>query len=192
MGKFQAKLKSDTLTVSDFTTEMCQYLQPLLCGEYSAARRQKFLDSPFDMYEKMDKISVISHCADDDSRFDFVRNGNLWKLAFIECITLPVSDMNVFPYSEFMPLDEKELHIRKEKEVSQLVYFYLKFKELVGKTKALEIFCDGKGEYLCARSWVPFYSDSLSYIAYSAWCEYRIRKCGYSRISRKQMRSGNI
>lgn len=69
-GEFQAKLKNDTFTVSDFTTEMCQYLQPLLCGEYSAARRQKFLDSPFDMYEKMGKISVISHCADDDYCFD--------------------------------------------------------------------------------------------------------------------------
>lgn len=173
-NEFQVKLKNDTLTVSDFTTEMCQYLKPLLCGEHSAARRQKFLDSPFDIYEGVNKVSVVSHCADDDYRFDFLLNGISWKLAFIECITLPVFGINVFPYSEFLSLDKKELHIRREKEISQLVYFYLKFKELVGKTKAIEMFYDGKSEYVCARSWVPFYSDSLSYIAYAAWYESRI------------------
>lgn len=172
--EFQEKLKYDTLTVSDFTTEMCAYLQPLLCGEHSASRRQKFLDAPYDVYVGVDRISVVSHCPDDDYRFDFFCDGNQWKIAFIECITLPVFDMDVVPYSKFMPLDKKELHIRREKEITQLVYFYLKFKELVGREKALTMFYDGKGEYICARSWVPFYSDSLSYIAYSAWYECRI------------------
>lgn len=82
--------------------------------------------------------------------------------------------MNHFPYSEFVPLGKKELHIRREKEISQFVYFYLKFKELAGREKALACVSDGKGEYICARSWVPFYSDRLSYIAYSAWYECRI------------------
>lgn len=173
-NEFQEKLQHNTLTFSDFTTEMCAYLQPLLCGEHSASRRQKFLDSPYDIYEGVDRISVVSHCTDDDYRFDFYPDGISWKLAFIECITLPVFDMDVFPYAKFVPLDKKELHIRREKEISQLVSFYLKFKELVGKAKALTMFYDGKGEYVCARSWVPFYSDRLSYIAYSAWYECRI------------------
>lgn len=172
---FREKLRNDTLKAGDFTAEMCAYLQPLLCGEQSASRRKKFLDSPYEIYEYSDKkISVISHCADDDYRFDFLAGGGVWKLAFIECITLPVSDINAVPYAEFMPLDKKELHIRREKEITRLVYFYLKFRELVGKAKALSMFYDGKGEYVCARSWVPFYSDKLSYIAYAAWCECRI------------------
>lgn len=121
-----------------------------------------------------DRVSVVLHCADDDYRFDFLLDGILWKLAFVECITLPVYDLNIFPYTEFAPLGKKELHIRREKEISQFVYFYLKFKELVGKEKALAYVSDGKGEYICARSWVPFYSDRLSYIAYFAWYECRI------------------
>lgn len=172
--EFQEKLKHDTLTAADFTTEMRVFLQPLLCGEHTAQRRQKYLDSSYDIYEGVDRISVVSHCADDDYRFDFLSNGTSWQLAFIECITLPVSDMNVFPYSEFRPLDKKELWIRREKEISQQVYFYLKFRELVGKEKALACFHDGKGEFLCAKSWVPFYRDRLSYIAYCAWYESRI------------------
>jgi len=171
---FQEKLKDDTLTEADFTTEMCTYLQPLLCGEHSASRRQKFLDAPYDVYAGANKISVVSHCPDDDYRFDFSCDGTSCKLAFIECITLPVLGMDVVPYSKFMPLDKKELFIRREKEISQLVHYYLKFKELLGKEKALTIFYDGKGEYLCARSWVPFYSDRLSYVAYSVWYECRI------------------
>lgn len=171
---FQAKLKCDTLTASDFTAEMGKFLQPLLCGERSALRRQKFLDSSYDIYERSGKISVISHCADDDYRFDFLLDGTAWRLAFIECITLPISDIDALPYTKFIPLEGKEFHIRREKEISRLVYFYLKFKELVGKENALALLHDGDGEFICARSWVPFYEDSLSYIAYSAWYESRI------------------
>ena len=173
-SSFQEKLKFDTLTASDFTAEMGKFLQPLLCGERSAFRRQKFLDSPYDIYEGSEKVSVISHCADDDYRFDFLFDGIAWKLAFIECITLPISDIDALPYTKFTPLEGKELHIRREKEISRLVYFYLKFKELTGKEKALAMLQDGDGEFICARSWVPYYSDNLSYIAYSAWYESRI------------------
>lgn len=94
------------------------------------------------------RVSVVLHCADDDYRFDFLSDGVLWKLAFIECITLPVYDIEYLPYTDFASLGKKELHIRREKEITQLVYFYLKFKKLVGKEKALACVSDGKGEYI--------------------------------------------
>lgn len=172
--EFQEKCRQDMLTDCDFTAEMRAYLKPLLCGEQAATRRQKYLDSSYDIYEGVDKISVVSHCADDDYRFDFSLTGSSWQLAFVECITLPVFHIDRVPYSGFVPLDKKELHIRREKEISQTVNFYLKFKELVGREKACAMFHDGKGEYLCARSWVPFYHGRLSYIAYATWCECRI------------------
>ena len=173
-NEFRNKLKYDILKESDFTAEMRAFLQPLLCGECSAARRRKFLEAPYDVYENDGGISVVLHCPDDDYRLDFSCDGFSWRLAFMECITLPVSGMEAVPYSEFVPLGKKEVFIRREKEISRLVHFYLKFKELVSKEKALTMFYDGKGEYLCARSWVPFYNDELSYIAYSAWYESRI------------------
>lgn len=33
---------------------------------------------------------------------------------------------------------------------------------------------DGNGEKIGAKSWVPFYSERLAYIAYAAWIENRI------------------
>jgi|GEM_PF-1391217 len=172
--EFRKKIKDDTLTESDFAAEMRAFLQPLLCGERAAARRRKFLEAPYDVYESARGISVVLHCLDDDYRLDFSCDSFSWRLAFMECITLPVLGMEAVPYSEFAPLGKKEAFIRREKEISQLIRFYLKFKELVGKEEALMMFCDGRGEFLCARSWVPFYSDGLSYIAYCAWYESRM------------------
>lgn len=150
--EFQEKLEQDLITESDFTAEMGAYLSPLLCGEAAVPRRRKFLEAPYEIYEGTERILVVLHCPDDDYRFDFLFDGISWKLAFVECITLPVYDMDIFPYTEFAPLGKKELHIRREKEITQYVYFYLKFKELVGREKALACFSDGKGEYICARS----------------------------------------
>lgn len=117
--EFREKLEHDTFTAADFSAEMCAYLQPFLCGEHSAFRRQKYLNAPYDIYKSVKGMSVISHCADDDYRFDFVSDGILWKLTFIECITLPVYDMDMLPYSEFVPLEKKELHIRRENSESK-------------------------------------------------------------------------
>jgi hypothetical protein len=44
----------------------------------------------------------------------------------------------------------------------------------LGKQEALKMFLDGSGEFLGAKSWVPFYSDKKTYIAYVAWIENRI------------------
>lgn len=55
-----------------------------------------------------------------------------------------------------------------------MIYFYNQFKNLLGKQKAMEMFYDGAGEVLGARSWVPFFDVPRSYIAYAAWMENRI------------------
>lgn len=172
--EFCSKMRHDKLEPDDFVAEMQPFLSVFLCGSGAEKRREKFLSAPYKVLTGNEKQSVITHCTDDDYRFDFVQAGNTWVLAFIECITLPVADIAPLPYADFKDLPEKEPQIRSEKEISRLVFFYNRFKELQGKQKALEMFCDGQGESLCARSWVPFYSDRRSYIAYAAWMESRI------------------
>lgn len=167
-NSFRQKLEQDTLTDADFAAETAPLLHQLLCGEGAAPRRQKFAAAPADIHMTADRISVICRCPDDDYRFDF-RAG---KLVFIECITLPVRD--IVPGCTLPPLPEKESRIRAEKEISRMVWHYLQFKKLAGREKAMEMFRDGAGEVLCARSWVPFYTDRLACIAYAAWTECRI------------------
>lgn len=168
---FCNKMRADVLNDDDFADEMRIFLRSFLCGSDATQRRSKFLVSPYDIYETDTKCSVIVHCSDDDYRFDFSLVKNRWKLSFIECITLPVSDLSVVPYMAFRPLPKKEAEIRREKEISKLIYFYNEFKKLVGRQKAMEMLFDGAGEFLGAKSWVPFFNERLSYIAYAAWME---------------------
>lgn len=174
--EFCDKMRQDKLCDSDFTDEMRVLLRSVLCGPDAGQRRQKFLSSPYEIYKNDTKYSVILHCPDDDYRFDFSLSESKWQLSFIECITLPVHDISVLPYTDFKVLPKKEAEIRGEKEISKLIFFYNQFKKLVGRQKAIEMFHDGAGEFLCAKSWVPFFDDRLSYIAYAAWMENRI--CG--------------
>lgn len=173
-NSFRDKMRKDELCDCDFTKEMQQLLSPLLCGSAATQRRNKFISSPFETYKNGSKISILVHCSDDDYRFDFVESETRWKLAFIECISLPVSDIKSLPYIDFAELPDKEIAIRKEKDISRTIFMYNKFKEMLGQEEATKIFMDGQGEFICARSWVPFYSDNLSYIAYAAWMENRI------------------
>jgi hypothetical protein len=47
---------------------------------------------------------------------------------------------------------------------------------MFGVDEALSWFKDGAGEFLCAKSWVPYYKDPKAFIAFSAWIENRINK----------------
>lgn len=172
--EFCVKMKQDSLCDRDFSDEMRQYLAPMLCGSSAVRRREKFLNSPYELYESNKTCSVLLHCPDDDYRFDFSVIQDTWKLLFIECITLPVNDISVLPYTEFKALPQKEAEIRAEKEISKVIYFYNQFKKLLGRQKAIEMFYDGAGEVLGARSWVPFFEEARAYIAYAAWMENRI------------------
>lgn len=172
--EFCNKMRQDKLCESDFMSETRLFLLPLLCGKDASGRREKFLSSPYEVFDNGTKWSVMLHCPDDDYRFDFLLIEKDWKLSFIECITLPVSDISDLPYTDFRALPEKETDIRNEKEITKQVFLYNEFKNLIGQQKAVEMFYDGAGECLCARSWVPFYNDRLACIAYFAWIQNRI------------------
>ncbi len=71
-------------------------------------QKKKFLEASYDVYESAGGISVVLHCSDDDYRLDFSCDGLSWRLAFMECITLPVLGMEAVPYSKFVPLGKKK------------------------------------------------------------------------------------
>ena len=118
---FCDKMRKDALCDGDFTKEMQPLLSHLLCGSHATQRRDKFIIAPFETYENDSKINIIVHCSDDDYRFDFVWSDAKWKLAFIECITLPISDIKTLPYMDFVELPDRENAIRKEKEISKMI-----------------------------------------------------------------------
>jgi len=172
-AQFALKLRHDTLVETDFCAETRSFLLPFLSGEGVQSRREKYADAPFTTFDGEDRKCVTLACADGEYRFDFYAEDDKWKLYFIECITLPVESIEP-PYATFVPLPEQEAWIKAEREVSRTVYFYSKLRDLHGADEALTWFADGAGEFLCAKSWVPYYKDGKAFVAYCAWIESRI------------------
>ena len=172
---FCEKLRSDSLTADDFTEEMAPLLTGLLIGPDARERRLRFADAPARFFDTPTRAVVQLSCPDDEYRFDFVRRAEAegGRLAFVECITLPLAEITL-PCTVFSPLPDKEGAIRCERDASAMVRQYLRFKSLLGKEEAVRQFLDGDGELLAARSWVPFYSDGLALVAYLAWMENRL------------------
>ena len=159
---------------NDFTGDMKPFLSSFLSGASAQSRREKFIHSPTSVIDSECKKIVILSCPDDKYRFDFIVNSGKWQLCFIECITLPLAAIHNFPYTSFEPLPEKESWIYAERNISQTVSFFCKLKDIFGFEEALLWFNDGAGEFLCAKSWVPFYKESKAFILYCGWIENRI------------------
>ena len=173
-NEFLEKLRCDSFSEDDFTGDMKPFLYSFLSGTAAQIRRDKFINASADIIDcEYKKIAVLS-CPDDKYRFDFIIDNDKWQLCFIECVTLPLANVNNFPYSSFIALPEKEAWINAEKSISKIVYFFCKLKDIFGVDEALLWFNDGACEFLCAKSWVPFYKDAKAFILYCGWIENRI------------------
>jgi hypothetical protein len=75
-----------------------------LIGEASKLRRLKYTTSTAEYFDTDNKAIILLKCSDDNYRFDFIKDKDTYKLAFMECITLPVSRLSPLPFSEFLPL----------------------------------------------------------------------------------------
>ena len=173
-NEFIEKLRSDSLTDNDFTDDVRLFLSSFLTGTSSQIRREKFIHSPANLIDgEYKKIAILS-CPDGEYRFDFISENSKWRLCFIEGITLPLENINNFPYNLFAPLPEKESWIRVERDISKTVHFFCKLRDIFGFDEALLWFNDGASEFLCAKSWVPFYRESKAFILFCGWIESRI------------------
>lgn len=172
--EFLEKLRNDSFIDSDFSDDAHQFLFPFLSGKQSQLRRDKFLNSPYTTYAGEERKCVVVNCIDSDYRFDFYVGNGCWQLCFIECITLPVHNIETLPYENYISLPEQEVWIRAERDISKTINFYCKLKTMLGANEALLWFKDGSGEFLCAKSWVPFYEGARAFIAHSAWIASRI------------------
>jgi len=173
-NEFLDKLRNDSFSENDFSSDMRTFLHSFLSGIAAQFRREKFANAPAEIIDGENKKIIILSCPDSNYRFDFITSNEKWQLCFIECITLPLSNINSFPHSSFIALPDKEAWINAKKNISKTISFFCKLKNIFGFDEALLWFNDGAGEFLCSKSWVPFYEDAKAYILYSAWIENRI------------------
>lgn len=172
--EFIEKLHLDSLYEDDFTGDTKSFLISFLTGDSRKFRRDMIItaNAYFDIGET--KYIVIAECDDSEYRFDFIVDEGKWRLCFIECITIPIKNVNTLPFTDFPAVPEHETWIRAEKNISRTVYLYNRLKESFGSEKAIEWFLDGAGEFLAAKSWIPYFDDKRAFVAYIAWCENRL------------------
>ena len=173
--EFKIKLQNDSFSSDDFNEELCDIYTSFLSGENRKFRRDEFYNAAAQFREGEQKHIVFLACSDGTYRLDFIENAGKWQLLFIEGITIPVEKIDYLPFNDFTPLKEyDENWIREERRISLMINWYNFIKNTSGIDEALEHFRYGSGEFLAAKSWVPFFSDKKAFIVYISWWDNRI------------------
>lgn len=100
----------------------------------------------------------------------FVTEGGAWYFRHLEAITIRLDRTGPLPTSDFPDIEEKtKAHIREEWRWSREVRLFNLLAELKGKDLAFDVFKDGNGYFLAAKTWVPFVEPRRAFILYACW-----------------------
>lgn len=105
-----------------------------------------------------------------DYCLSFLVEGGSWSFRHLEAITIRLDRTGPLPASTFPDVGEKtKAHIREEWRWSREVRIFNLLAELKGKDFAFDIFKDGDGYFLAARTWVPFIEPWRAFVLYACW-----------------------
>lgn len=100
----------------------------------------------------------------------FLTEDGAWSFRHLEAINLRLDRTGPLPASDFPDVEEKiKAHIREEWRWSREVRLFDLLSELKGKDFAFDIFKDGNGYFLAAKTWVPFVEPRRAFILYACW-----------------------
>lgn len=170
-----------TLKKADFPSEK---LRP-----YFETLREPILGYLKDMREKTDwkewevtpeihrvenKVHFIIPLTFDNERatycLTFLDESGDWYFQHIEAITIRLDKLASLPTSKFSDVAEgTKAHMREEWRTTNMVRLFNFLEKEKGKDFAFNWFKDGNGYALAARTWVPFFPLSKSFILYLCW-----------------------
>jgi len=108
--------------------------------------------------------------------FTFVRQGGRWYYRHIENIFIRLDRVKRLPTSDFPRLPEARLNwMREEIRVTKMVWLFNQLKQEKGRRAALDLFRDGKGYFIGAKTWVPFLPPERAFVLYLCWMETYLR-----------------
>jgi hypothetical protein len=100
----------------------------------------------------------------------FLVEGGAWSFRHLEAITIRLDRTGPIPASTFPDVDPAtKAHIREEWRWSREVRIFNLLAELKGKDFAFDVFKDGAGYVLAAKTWVPFVEPRRAFILYACW-----------------------
>jgi predicted small lipoprotein YifL len=108
--------------------------------------------------------------------FTFLDEGGKWFFRHLEAIMIRLDLTGPLPTSTFPDVDEgTKAHIREETSWSREIRLFNLFAELKGKDFAFDVFKDGNGYFLAAKTWVPFVEPRKAFILYACWEQANLR-----------------
>lgn len=106
----------------------------------------------------------------------FLIEGGAWFFRHLEAITIRLDKTGPLPTSSFPDVDEEtKAHIREETAWSREIRLFNLLSEIKGKAFALDVFKDGNGYALAAKTWVPFVEPRRAFILYACWEQSHLR-----------------
>jgi hypothetical protein len=108
--------------------------------------------------------------------FTFVTENGHWYLQHFESIAIRLDRVGAPPVSTFPDLSEgKKAWMRQETYWSQMVGLFLRMRAAAGPQPAFDMFRDGQGYFVQAKTWVPFVPPARAFVLYLCWEQSRLQ-----------------
>lgn len=111
--------------------------------------------------------------------FTFVQDGGDWFLQHFESIVVRLDQAGAPPVSVFPDLPEdQKAWMRQENDWSRMVVLFRQMRTAAGAKAAFDMFRDGQGYLVQAKTWVPFLPPARAFILYACWEQSRLQGNG--------------
>jgi hypothetical protein len=120
-------------------------------------------------------IPLSEHGTPGTYSFTFVEQAGQWFLQHFESIVLRLDRVGQPPVSAFPDLPEdQKAWMRQENYWSQMMVLFRQMRAAAGPEAAFNMFRDGPGYLVQAKTWVPFLPPARSFILFSCWEQSRL------------------
>ncbi len=184
--EFTGLLKAGKMTVDRIRPlkQLGDSFKPLLLGYLDSVRVQASpadWDTPPEVIRVEDRIEFLVPWSAGEQKttycFSFVGDANRWYFQHLESIFIRLDKLGRLPTSAFPDVsEEQKAWAREEIYWSFLVLnVYLPLSAERGKESVLNLFKDGGGYFVGARTWVPFTAPHKAFVLYLCWEQSKLR-----------------
>lgn len=107
--------------------------------------------------------------------FTFLEEGGRGFLQHFESIVVRLDKIGTLPASTFPDLPEdKKAWMRQENYWSQMIILFRQMRSAAGLDAAFNMFRDGPGYLVQAKTWVPFFPPAKAFILFLCWEQSRL------------------
>jgi hypothetical protein len=183
---FVGLLKAGKMTVDRVRplTQLGDKYKPILLGFLDSVRTQASpadWDSRPEIIRVEDRIQYIVPWTANSQKvtycFSLLSDGSQWYFQHLEAIFIRLDTVSNCPTSRFPDVPEEMKTWAREELYWSFVILnvYLPVAKDRGKEAALNMFRDGGGYFVGARTWVPFVPPEKAFVLYLCWEQANLR-----------------